>query len=1057
MKNRILSIILTLLMLVSAVSMISIPAAAASFEIEPIVLLGGDDEYNIVWRNDFAGTGYITYTYNGKTYTVYDEENGVVRGADKMHSVRVPQAHIHQNRSYTIHATNGSTNFTHTVTGFNGLGSGSLDIGLVSDTHFLESKADTAAMVAEINNLFQSDLKAPELRVLVGDIVDSLNNSTKLDTLYKILAKAGSDGGGSAGHYPVLYVVGNHEKRGAYVHDIDKYLSYNTGEMYGYFEFGDAAFYVTDIGEDKADNHPAYTQSLEDPVGLIDMRRYYAEQYEYFESHKGYSQDKTYTFTISHAPYYVGADQSTYKQDFMNLFDKYGTDLHMFGHNHTQTFYDGVTPIDENFKLTTQAPEKNADGTYTVVANWNNTRYPGINIAASGAYTAKERGVLLSLSNNTYTFKALNEDGNQNWTASVNADANGRPPVKEETEEVLPEDVEVESIDGSNTTVNVPTAAGIPTGTLKAASATSAITSAPVVFDAGKYYNIVWRTSSICAGYVDVTGASKAHMDQYAGILRHTKRETTKIHSVRIPKSSLDGKTYSVKNRAITSNYICGFGNYVTDKETGETVLETYTNQLKFGAFSFGGAVDFVSQPTKDTDKYTVLAVGGNFDPNTVKAQLDVVPNLVVVTGDAVSALNTEDDFAVLLNRLGSLTGGNTPIMLLRGAGESTGNYAAELPTVLHNFASVETMNKMYTTSNIGKLSVIGLDTAKSGESFDVLRAEQVDWLANELSDSFASKYNLAFANKSNAEMEASFAKHGVQLSVVAGNTSALTVGENTYSRATVAANDALIITCVNGEIDVKSALSGELDTIENTDITYAVAKIGDKYYKTLDDAITATKNADTETTITLTADVVAKHVRVRAGVTLDLNGHKLTATSVTGFDESNIVDSNVTATSGIYVAKNRLTVAEDNAELPIYDKANGCYMFTTVDLSYTYYDEDYSSYNFAPELLGFDTVEGTRANALLKQNSADTGVQIIVHLDWETQDYFSSQDFNYKPTYLEQYFSMAYADQSYWDVYFFATFAGDALKQADSVTVTSLVKSDRGYSIASESTTFTY
>lgn len=1062
MKNRILSIILTLIMLVSAVSVFSIPAVAANaasdFVIQPIVLLGGDDEYNIVWKNDFAGKGYITYTYDGKTYTVWDEENGVVRGNDEMHTVRVPQEHIHQNRSYTIHATDGTNTFEYTVNNFNGLGDGTIDIGLVSDVHFRSGSeqhinTDLDAMLAEIENLFQKDLvtasgNTPELRALIGDIADGLANEEELNGLYKILSKAGSDGAGKPGQYPVLYVVGNHEKRGAYTHDIDKYLSYNTGEFYGYFEFGPMSFYVSDIGEDKPDSNPEYTASATDTIGLIDMERYYAEQYEYFKSHKGFNTEATYVFTLSHAPHYIGTSYGTAsKANFINLFNSYGTDLHLFGHWHEQTFYDGVTVPDSDYALTTNVSTEKEDGTMSAVTNWGTYPFPAVNIAASGYYTASERGVLLTLSNETYSFKAMNEDGvTVNWQASVDATANGDPVVKEDVEEVLPEDEETGFTVDTTTTETIPTTAGISTAELKTASVTTAITTAPVVFDAGNYYNIVWQTSEICAGYVDVEGVSKTYMDYYGGVLRHTKRETSKTHSVRIPKSMLDGKSYAVKNRSITSDYICGYGQYVTDEETGEKVVETYSPSLTFSDYSWSSAVDFVDQPSSSTGKYTVVAVGGDADFDAVKASLTETPNLVVLTGDVVDALNTEADFGALLTKINALTGGNCPVMLLRGAGEATGDYAAELPSVLHNFSSAETINKMYTTSKTGALSVIGLDTP-----VDSLLDEQADWLANDLTSSFAEKYNLVFANAANADMAKSFANHNVQLSVTAGDATAFVNGDSGYSQATVAANDALVITCENGDVDVVSVNEGALDTINTADVVYAAARIGETYYTTLEDAIAAAESGDT---IALMSDVTAKNVRVRAGITLDINGHMLTANTVTGFDESNIVDSNVTETSGIYVDRNRLAVAETNAELPIYDSANGCYMFTTVDLSYTYYAD--SSYYFGPELPAFSTVEGVRANALLKSNSSDTGVQIIVHLDWETADYFSSQDFTYKPGYLENYFTGASNSQSYWTVYFFATFTGDVLKQADSVTVTTLVKSDRGYSTASESKTFT-
>ena len=106
MKKRILSSLLTVLMLVSMLAAFSLPAAAASmaFTVTPMVLIGGGGEYNIVWENNNAGIGYVTYRYEGKTYTVYDEENGVVRTDDKTHTVRIPQEHLDKAGSYTVNA-----------------------------------------------------------------------------------------------------------------------------------------------------------------------------------------------------------------------------------------------------------------------------------------------------------------------------------------------------------------------------------------------------------------------------------------------------------------------------------------------------------------------------------------------------------------------------------------------------------------------------------------------------------------------------------------------------------------------------------------------------------------------------------------------------------------------------------------------------------------------------------------------------------------------------------------------------------------------------------------
>lgn len=217
-------------------------------------------------------------------------------------------------------------------------------------------------------------------------------------------------------------------------------------------------------------------------------------------------------------------------------------------------------------------------------------------------------------------------------------------------------------------------------------------------------------------------------------------------------------------------------------------------------------------------------------------------------------------------------------------------------------------------------------------------------------------------------------------------------------------------------------------------------------------DLTAALENAVDGDVITLVKDVTVDEVFVVSGVTLDLNGNKLTTEYALGYDDSNIIDSNMTETSGIYVAKKALQVAENNSRLPVYDSVNGCYIFASIDLSWTYYED--SSYYFGPEMASFSTVEGKRVNALFCEDSENTGVEITIHLDWETGDYYSTQDYVYKPHYVESYYNIAKNAQTYANGWFFATFSGDALKQADTVSVKTIVNA-RGCVAESPATEF--
>ncbi len=1061
MKNRILSIILTLLMVVSVVSVFTLPAAAATgFEIEPVVLIGGDGMYNIVWKSNSATQGRIEYTYAGKKYTVYDEENGVVRPADKYHSIRVPQEHIDSlyegnNKGSAATFTLYSGNNIFVVKNFDGYrGESSVNVGFLSDIHYSYTYAQEHPNAGQLDTVIKNvkarikDMGHPQIRALVGDVTDSLATQGDLDALLKILSAAGQDGAGSAGHYPVLYAIGNHEKRGVYLHDIDKYLSFSTGEMYGYFDFGPMSVFVTDIGEDKIDNHSSYTASATDPIGTIDMERYNREQYEYFKSHNGFNPNATYTYTIGHGPSYIGYGYSSASSgSFTNLFNSYGNDLHIFGHIHNIAYYDG------------QGGWGSADSTKDNA--YFTAPFPGVNIASLGKYNANEQSVLLTLQNKQYKFEAYDTSGKKisNWSYTVNADANGRPTVKEEVEEVLPSEEDTGYTPPESTTV--PTVAGVSTGEIKSAASTMAITTKPVVFDTGLHYNVVWSTSSASAGYVEVSDNSKTYMDQYGGVIRGYST----IHSVRIPKADLDGKSYMIKNRSITHYNGHGYG--AADPDTG--VFENYSDPLKFGAYSYGGVFPLVKQPTSADDEYRVLAIGNkaNYltenDAKAVAASYGDTPHLVVFTGSNVSAFNTEANFVTFLNYAYTLTGGKTPVMLLRGKGESTGNYAASVPNIIHNMSSAYTVNKMYTTSKSGVLSVIGLDSADNtagSTPFVTIREQQSDWLANDLTSTFAGNYNLAFSDEPYNMFSSNFAKHKVQLYVTSDNGDATSFSSNgsSFARAIVGTTGALAITCNDNKIVVKSVSGSGMTTLGTVDvgkITYASARVGNKYYSSLEEAMSAAKSGET---VTLEANSTTDMLVVRPGRTLDLNGYKLTASLVNGFNGSDVIDSSANKTGRLVAAKDNVSLATANSQMPVYDSANNSFVFVKMAFSTKFnQDKEY----VALTAFGSNTVERTVPHQLLSANSVNAGIDVIVRLSWPNDSYAGDQNYKFTAeqikTIVDSYVPNTATGKGSFDKNFKALFGtndlGQDMIESGDIQVCTVVRSSTGVEAVSNLT----
>ncbi len=781
-----------------SVMSVSAVAARTIFSVKPVVLFGGNDEYNIVWENNVNTVGFVSYTYNGYNYTVYDEENGVVRSDDKMHTVRIPQEHLDKAGSYMVVASEVVSRDGYDIklgapiafeSEFYGYrGQEEITIGFISDSHLnVYNATNRNKMLESITRVTEEYMDAPDIVVMQGDITNELIAKQEFYDLFEMFRVASL-----GGKRPIIYAVGNHEKRGFYSKEIEKYLVYDTGEFYGQINYGPISTYVADIGEDKEDESISYSGP---DGGVVDMERYYPEQLYYFQNHPGYKEGARYTFTLGHGHTYVGYNgYPANAHKFAETFQQKGTDFHICGHTHKLRFSESTEYLP----------------------------YPLIEDGWFAGNQTEQRSVLITIKDGVYNIKAMDQYGKTAWTQQIEADANGSPtPTTQKIPHIADEGVEKPQsvIDDSN----IPTMAGVSTSVIKGASNTTALVTKPVVFDAGEYYSVVWQTTVgiKSAGYVDIEGIEKTYMDAHGGKLR---TETT--HSVRIPKSVLSGKTYTISSRIVT-NYN-GYGTH------------SKTDPLTFGPYSKGTAVEFIDTANTNSD-YTIVAVanktGGVTDANKLLSKYSQLPNLLVLMGDMTTDLNSEENFASILNYANTFTGGKCPVLLLRGENETKGEFAPYLSRIIRPVTPELVLNRTYHNFKQGDLSVIGLDTATKNmdsylgyygyANFDKIRAEQNEWLKN--SNSFAEKYNIVFANETElrycvgVNFTQNFKKHNVHLTVGAGKTTEFTNGNTMYSTAAVGDANALIINCSDNQITVSSVTDtvNKLGTINTADVTY--------------------------------------------------------------------------------------------------------------------------------------------------------------------------------------------------------------------------------------------
>lgn len=802
MKKRLISLFFTVLMMLSLFSAFSVSvnaAGAINFEYNPTVLVGGGTDYVIIWKNNVNSIGYVTYTYNGKTYTAYDQEDGVVRSDDCYHTVRIPMEHL--NNASKIVAT------AKVVTGRNGfnitLGAsaektvpikvwkgGDFRIGSFSDPHIPASgNKPTLDRCVFAKENYMKDL---HLVLLLGDISTVSTSQAYLDNLLDISAKMGADG------TPVLYVKGNHECRGEWSQMISRYFKYDTEECFGSFEMGPISGIITDCGEDKIDSHMEYG----DQNG---MEHYKAEQYEYLLANGQFSEDSLYHISLSHSHNLVDA---YYTQEIVGIANELGVDLHINGHTHTLNF--SKAGGDFNFPRLHDGGHNNDTTMRTTMITLS-----GANIFYKGF--SDEGETLIEGSTPVVHGKAAKgvsvEEFVSNKEAAVEEVVEAAPVVEEEEEEVVEAAAAVED-------ETIPTAAGVAATSLRASASSIAITVKPTVFDAGKYYNVVWQTTPGIKACGDVElslGSTKVlYKDTTGG-----KARTDTTHSVRIPKTTFGVATYEAKSR-LCIRYTSG--GYVNNPPT------------EWGPYVSAGKIKFNGEPGPKQKSYKILAVAnlGNVSyAEKVKAEIgSSKPDILVTAGDMVNAINTEDDFKNYLKMTQAITGGQYPVMYLRGEGECTGAYAANVGRFIRNATEEMVVGKFYLNSAFGELALIGLDTAleeadttakyNGYAAFDSIRKEQVTWLKEKIPPIFKSTYNIVFAHADNlsdvcgVNMAEGLADLGTNL-IVTGQSgkAAFSNGQATIGSPSGDNTYGLMLNCADNKIEVKVVGGDEIGSVE--------------------------------------------------------------------------------------------------------------------------------------------------------------------------------------------------------------------------------------------------
>ena len=166
-------------------------------------------------------------------------------------------------------------------------------------------------------------------------------------------------------------------------------------------------------------------------------------------------------------------------------------------------------------------------------------------------------------------------------------------------------------------------------------------------------------------------------------------------------------------------------------------------------------------------------------------------------------------------------------------------------------------------------------------------------------------------------------------------------------------------------------------------------ACIGSVKYETLEEALAAAADGDT---VTLLLDALYRTpFLVTKQITLDLNGKTLAASYVVFFKGADIIDSSISNTGLLQVAKDQIALDEDNAQLPVWNGEG--FVFTEVK-----FQEKLDQTATGGKKFTLLPLFEEHVMQLIADGALDNGIAIVVRLQWSSVDadgktYYWSQD----------------------------------------------------------------
>ncbi len=282
--------------------------------------------------NKLIVPGVFIKPEGGKYELVQNSNHGLLNVGNNIHKVRIANLEPGKHYEYKLYAKEileyhaykvvYGNEITSNTFSFNTFDPNKKEVGFTvfCDLHFMANKL--------AKYLDSNDIENQDCYFLNGDIIGHISEeepiySGFLDTCVSRFAS----------EKPFFFTRGNHETRGKYARELNKYLDLPGDNFYYAQTIGNTRFVVLDCGEDKPDTATVY-------AGLADFDRYRMEELEWLKQEVAGSEFKAAGFkiVIVHMPIIVN-EKNWHGMEF--LAKHYGPvlqaakiDLMISGHTH---------------------------------------------------------------------------------------------------------------------------------------------------------------------------------------------------------------------------------------------------------------------------------------------------------------------------------------------------------------------------------------------------------------------------------------------------------------------------------------------------------------------------------------------------------------------------------------------------------------------------------------------------------------------------------------------------------------------------------------------------